>query len=175
MLVYVTDVWMDVGVLCFWCTDVLPDVLTSYCKNLFFFEVGCLWEFISLCFILWEFISRLVSLWGWVLSLFRCESLFLSVLFCGNLFFYLYFVGVYASDVLGDVSMFLVHYFWRCSFWSNAEVCYLLSSWIFMLKWKKVWPCGISLNFVCMVTDCFSQKISKGKDCWIFVCWPHYW
>lgn len=54
------------------------------------------------------------------LKLVACENSFLSVLFCGNLFlpwfvfeagFYLYSTDVYASDVLGDVPMYLVHYF----------------------------------------------------------------
>jgi len=54
------------------------------------------------------------------LKLVAFESLFLSVLFCGSLFlpgffyesdFYLYPSVAFASDVLGDVSMFIVHYF----------------------------------------------------------------
>jgi len=27
----------------------------------------------------------------------------------------------------------------------------------------------ISLYFVCVASICFSQKISKGGDCWVFV------
>jgi len=41
MLVYVIDVWMDVGVLCFWRIDVLPDVLTSYCDSFFLSVLFC--------------------------------------------------------------------------------------------------------------------------------------
>ena len=55
-----------------------------------------------------------------LLKLVSCESLFLTVLFCGSLLlpwcfcvagFYRYFAVAYASDVLGVVPTFLVHYF----------------------------------------------------------------
>jgi len=42
ILIYIIDLRMDMGVLCFWCTDVLPDVPTSYFENLFFSEVSYL-------------------------------------------------------------------------------------------------------------------------------------
>ena len=110
-------------------------------------EVGCLWEFISLCFILWEFISPLVFLWGCV---------------------YLYFAAAYASNVLGvyfslGVSCAL---FLKMFFWSNVEVCYFLSIWVLVLKQKKVW---MYLSYVfCMAWDCFSKKFAKRGDCWVF-------
>jgi hypothetical protein len=125
--------WMEVGVLCFWCINVLRDVLTSYCENLFFSEVGCLWEFISLCFILWEFISPLVFLWGWL---------------------YLYFPVAFAYDALGDVPLFLVDYFGRCSF-------------------------ELILKFVTFFQDevlCWNERMS---DCIPLVClyvsYPNFW
>jgi len=145
MLVYVIDVWMDVGVLCFWYTVVLPNVLASYCENLFFSEVRCLWEFISLCFILWEFISPWVFLSGWVLSLFCC----CVCLWCSNMSNYALFLKMF--------------------FWSNAEVCYFLARWVLVLKWKKVWLCDISLPWLCGLSLCQPKICQRGRLLGIWV------
>jgi len=51
---------------------------------------------------------------------------------------------------------------------SNLSICTFLHGCMFVLIEENV-ACYLS-TLIDLVSVCFSQKIAKGGDCWIYVC-----